>query len=120
MARPRSEAAWNALKPNYRARLERGGITRNKYVAGESLSGSRGHSKTPEHGVKDAFKNPEKYKEYIKKKSPTGIGSLSPEQIADLKDRALANMDRRVGDYLKYNRQRVISRIDTMSIRELE
>jgi len=39
---------WTALSANYRARLERHGITKTKYEAGESIRAARGHSKTPE------------------------------------------------------------------------
>jgi hypothetical protein len=35
---------WDALSAEYRARLERGGITRESYGAGESLRTARGHS----------------------------------------------------------------------------
>lgn len=118
MARPRSEAAWNALSPAYRGRLERSGITRSKYVSGESLSSSRGHSKTPEHGIKDAIKRPEKYKDYINKKSPTGGGGPYVNKD-ELENQALHSMDTKVGDYLKYRRDSVIARIKKMTINQL-
>lgn len=39
---------WSSLSDNYRARLEKNGITKAKYEAGESIKKARGHSKTPE------------------------------------------------------------------------
>lgn len=59
---PRS--SWESLSPSYRARLERGGITRQDYLSGASLSGARGHKATPERPER-AEKNPEKYKDYL-------------------------------------------------------
>jgi hypothetical protein len=118
VAKSRSAATWDALKPSYRARLERGGITRGKYISGESLSGSRGHAKTPEHGIKDAIKRPEKYKDYINKKTPTGGGG-APVNRDDLEDQALRSMDTKVGDYLKYRRDSVIGRIKKMTVNQL-
>jgi hypothetical protein len=39
---------WNALSPGYRSRLEKNGISKTAYEAGESIKGARGHSRTPE------------------------------------------------------------------------
>lgn len=39
---------WERLKPDYRARLERNGISRSDYENGASLKKGRGHEKTPE------------------------------------------------------------------------
>lgn len=47
--RYRSAARWRALSPAYRKRLERAGITKNRYIAGVPLRAGRGHSKTEEH-----------------------------------------------------------------------
>lgn len=58
--------AWNALSADYRARLQRNGITPAQYEAGESLKAARGHSKTPEH-PQDAVKNPGRFSEYREK-----------------------------------------------------
>lgn len=55
---------WDNLSPAYRARLERGGITRQDYLSGGSLSRVRGHAKTPERPER-AEQNPEKYKDYL-------------------------------------------------------
>lgn len=40
---------WDSLAPGYRARLERGGVSRAGYERGESIKSARGHAKTPEH-----------------------------------------------------------------------
>lgn len=40
---------WAQLRPDYRERLEKAGITRQDYESGESLSKARGHKDTPEH-----------------------------------------------------------------------
>lgn len=39
---------WDALKADYRQRLESKGITRERYDRGESLKAGRGHEHTPE------------------------------------------------------------------------
>jgi hypothetical protein len=57
---------WAQLSDAYRKRLERGGISKAQYEAGESLSKARGHGKTPERprGKIDA----KKYPEYVSKR----------------------------------------------------
>lgn len=40
---------WDSLSPNYRKRLQQGGISRSDYEKGQSLSKARGHESTPEH-----------------------------------------------------------------------
>jgi hypothetical protein len=62
---------WNLLSANYRRRLERAGINRQRYDAGESLSKARGHAKTPERPER-ALKRPDRYPEYIRKRTRTG------------------------------------------------
>lgn len=39
---------WAQLSADYRKRLEKGGITKTKYEAGESIRAARGHLNTPE------------------------------------------------------------------------
>jgi hypothetical protein len=56
---------WDTLSQGYRDRLQRSGISREGYERGESLSRARGHKETPEHGLKDAIKNPAKYRQYL-------------------------------------------------------
>ena len=67
MARARS---WVSLSPSYRERLTRNGINRETYESGVSLSAARGHASTPEHGLRSAQKNPQKYAAYIAKRQP--------------------------------------------------
>lgn len=40
----RSDASWADLKPTYRARLQRAGITRDAYIAGVPLRAARGQA----------------------------------------------------------------------------
>lgn len=47
--KPRPAAKWDALSASYRARLERRGITRARYLSGVPLAAARGHAITPEH-----------------------------------------------------------------------
>lgn len=53
---------WESLSGNYRARLERSGLTKSAYESGASLSEARGHAKTPEHPHQG--KSQERYREY--------------------------------------------------------
>lgn len=62
---------WDLLSANYRRRLERNGVTRSAYESGASLSGARGHAKTPERPER-ARKHPEQYPEYTRKRQRTG------------------------------------------------
>jgi hypothetical protein len=39
---------WDSLSPNYRARLEKNGISKRAYDRGESIQSARGHENTPE------------------------------------------------------------------------
>lgn len=64
MARSRD---WDALSDNYRGRLERGGIGREAYLGGASLSAARGHRATPEH-PRQAERNPAEFRDYIFKR----------------------------------------------------
>ena len=82
MVRARNPGAWDALSPAYRARLERNGVTRQSYTSGAKLAKARGHAKTPEHGVKDAARNPAKYKDYLNKR-PTGGQQLPTSSIQE-------------------------------------
>lgn len=60
--------SWDNLSQNYRDRLSRAGITKSGYESGsQSVTGARGHAKTPEH-PQDVYKNKEKYRDYIEKK----------------------------------------------------
>jgi hypothetical protein len=107
--------AWEALSPAYRKRLERYGITKSQYENGRPLSGARGHSATPEHGLKSAQKNPRKYKEYIKKRQkPSGGGGNVEDEAYELnaaRDAAFLNMHARLYLYIKYRRDTVLANV---------
>jgi hypothetical protein len=65
MARKRD---WNALSKAYQSRLLRGGITKQAYESGASLSAARGHAHTPEHPEDiTRKKNQTKYRLYVDK-----------------------------------------------------
>lgn len=65
MARQRS---WESLSPAYRERLSRNGISKAAYETGSPVTAARGHAKTPERPER-AAKNPQRYPEYIQKKT---------------------------------------------------
>lgn len=119
MARPRDPAKWDSLSPAYRARLERGGITRSGYLRGDTLGAARGHKpgRTPEH-PKDAVKNPERYKGYKPRKEVR----TTPQESAALTDAAVRSMDRKLApglatgaDVFNYSPERVRENVEKMS-----
>jgi hypothetical protein len=97
---------WSQLSPGYRSRLTKNGITKAQYDAGASLAKARGHSQTPEHGIKEAIRHPAKYRKYINKRTRSGPTAKSPEDIAReinaILDAAYDNIHDRLGDYHKY------------------
>lgn len=102
--------SWDSLTPAYRGRLSRGGITKSAYESGASIKKARGHGQTPEHGIREALRHPEKYKSYIKRKN-IPPAAPTPEQeavkINNMLDRAFRSMQRfgpsgPHGEYLKY------------------
>jgi hypothetical protein len=60
--RPRDPAKWDTLKPDYRRRLERNGITRSSYARGVSLTQAR-RGEAPER-PSVARKHPERFPNY--------------------------------------------------------
>ena len=52
---------WEALKPDYRERFIRKGITKEQYESGAPIKAARGHSKTPERPT--AY-DPKKFPQY--------------------------------------------------------
>lgn len=86
---------------------------KRRYNAGTlgPQSASRGHSKTPEHGIKEARKNPKKYPEYFRKRAvPKPAAPEIPQSDVDLayelntwKDRAFDNIVRKLGGMYKFN-----------------
>ena len=67
-ARATRQQRWKNLTPAYKKRLIRAGITREKYIRGESRSAARGHAATPERPSR-ATRNPEKYSGYLSKQN---------------------------------------------------
>lgn len=54
---------WELLSEKYRSRLVKGGMTKARYEAGESLKAVRGHKATPEN-KRELEKHPEKFEGY--------------------------------------------------------
>jgi hypothetical protein len=70
---------WLQLKPEYRERLERKGITREQHESGVSLAGARGHANTPEHPREY---DPNKYQQYNAERNRlTGLLRAKKEQL---------------------------------------
>ena len=93
MPRLRDAAKWNGLSSNYRTRLERNGITKDRWIAGDSLKAARGHKPggAPEHpSDAEKAKNREKYRDYI-------------ERRKRLIDRVIEKKRAEYGDYWKYD-----------------
>lgn len=90
--------SWESLSPAYRQRLQRNGISPAQYRAGESLSKARGHAKTPERPAR-ASKNPEKYPEYIEKRS---YAKPRPLIRDELEQRVMARKRRLWGAVFKF------------------
>jgi hypothetical protein len=106
MARVRN---WDALSDTYRNRLKRNGITKSLYNRGMNISTARGHSATPEHGIKQARKNPVKYHKYLNKKAKEQL-PRDPHAAAislnQARDAAYASV-KRLRHYPNYNEQTV-------------
>jgi len=108
----KARRSWDSLSPAYRGRLSRYGITRHQYESGRPLSGARGHGATPEHGIKDAKRNPKKYGDYIRKRAVPEV--QVPRDVEDeayelnaARDAAYINMHARLESYFKYNESTV-------------
>lgn len=103
---------WNQLSPGYRARLEKSGISQRAYERGQSIARARGHAETPEHGKKQAQRNPVRYRKYLAKREPR---LASPEDeayaINAMRDKSYANEKRQLGDLLQYNDKTVRTRV---------
>jgi hypothetical protein len=106
---------WDSLSSSYRDRLSRKGITRERYERGHKLDVARGHAETPEHGLKQAQKNPVKYRKYLNKRIITGGTPLPPIQEAVIlnaaKDAAYYNIKGRLEHYFKYNETTVLANV---------
>jgi hypothetical protein len=78
----RSRERWNALSDKYKARLARHGITEERYLSGEPLTGARGHGKTPEH-PREAQRHPERFPEYVARKTGVPLPTYTDRQVID-------------------------------------
>src|SRR5215469_3349306 len=98
---------WEALSPGYRKRLESKGITKARYDRGHKLDIARGHAETPEHGIRQARKQPVKYRKYLQKhEKPRPVPQTVRQEAEALnaaKDAAYFNIKGRLGEYLQYN-----------------
>ncbi len=104
--------AGQHLSEAQQRRYMNAGITRGQYESGAKVTGARGHGKTPEHGIGDARKHPEKYRDYIQKKEPPRRGGDVIEAgLAQLIEQAQRNSQAQLGNYIKYNRERTFKRI---------
>ena len=105
---------WDSLSQSYRDRLSRNGITKERYDRGHKIDVARGHGETPEHGLKEARRNPVKYRKYLQKKERTG-GQRPPEDIAyelnEARDAAFYAIKGHFQDYLKYNEATVLANV---------
>jgi hypothetical protein len=52
---------WQSLSAEYKARLEKGGVSRSDYEGGQSIQKARGHGATPENPRQY---DPQKYQKY--------------------------------------------------------
>jgi hypothetical protein len=107
----RSRKGWQQLSPGYRTRLQKNGITKSQYESGASIAKARGHQATPEHGIREAIRNPRKYRKYINKRTVSGPTARPPEDIAreinEILDAAYENIHRRLHEYHKYRDRNV-------------
>jgi hypothetical protein len=103
---------WDQLSPGYRARLEKAGVSKSAYDRGQSLARARGHLETPEHGRRQAEKNPVRYRKYLGKREPR---AKSPEdeayELNKARDRAYAREVEMLRDLLRFNEYTVFVRV---------
>jgi len=103
---------WSSLSADYRARLERGGISRREYESGASLKAARGHKATPERPER-AAKNPAKYVEYRKRQAVKKVkakGPLTGRQVND----AIRKIAKRAG----FDAGELIAALGTLEARQ--
>ena len=96
-ATPRAYRSWDSLSDDYCKRLTRGGVTREEYESGASLSAARGHSTAPERPER-ALKNLTKHTAYLDRvprnlpKSKQAMRFNTPDGLVILK--GLSRRDR--------------------------
>lgn len=107
---------WDQLSASYRGRLEKAGTTRSDYERGRSIARARGHGETPEHGRRQAEKNPVRYRRYLnKKETKTGPKGRTAEdeayELNEARDKAYAKEHEELHLLLRYNDDTVRLRI---------
>ena len=80
MASPRRK--WEQLSESYRRRLGRAGMSQRDYERGVNLAAARGHGRTPERPER-AYRQPVRYKEYIRKHAPSPGGKTVSGSTVD-------------------------------------
>lgn len=85
---------WRNLSSGYRQRLIKGGVSRQDYERGISLSAARGHGKTPERPGR-ATANPERFGDYIGRRRAQTDSALftSSGDLSDLRRQAIRHGD---------------------------
>lgn len=68
---------WSDLSPGYRGRLQRGGIDRAGYERGATLSGARGHGRTPEHPLPANRAVPKRFERWYNERFKSPIKMLA-------------------------------------------
>ena len=106
---------WDALSPEYRKRLERGGLNKRRYESGESLKAARGHAATPER-PRDAHKSPDKFPEYRQRKITR---EKNTSERADLIRYAKNNAVQVLGDSHYFNSPKITRHLNSMTNDEL-
>lgn len=104
---------WGALSENYRKRLERGGITKQAYESGASLSSARGHAATPERperALKGRGASNPKYNKYRQK----------ARDKAYWVGKAIDYTHSTIGDLPSYHHPHVVERANRKTIEQLK
>jgi hypothetical protein len=134
VARPRK--LWSHLTPGVKKRklgfYRKQGLTdtqiKARYNTGKlgPQSTARGHANSPEKPDR-ALRNPERYKEYLKKhKTPIDFIDVAPGEpplIIDrlsIQDMAYINFVQQLGDYLKFNFKTVRRNCERMTDQEAQ
>jgi hypothetical protein len=112
-----SPKTGRTISPAYQRTLIRKGIRKQSFESGAAyrsgaVKAARRHTATPEHGLREALRNPEKNKEYLRKRQSPGKGGFDRSgQITE----TVRNIDRLLGDYFKYDPESVRVHVELMS-----
>jgi hypothetical protein len=109
------------ISENYQRRLQRNGVTQAEFRDKSfNLASARGHDKTPEHGLADAARNPEKYSDYLEKRQPEGKnfgGDLNRKTLERL---FISNFDRLFGEQYNYSEAKVRINAERATMNQLK